>query len=150
MKRIHPFWILSGLTSMAANLVTILGYLSSRPSLGALQPNPGLVAALSFVLLAYGLAVWSALAWRWAKGRRQATAPHTARAAAFLLIGLAMLPLLTVWLNLLFTIVLYADVPTAQRWLVALAHAWVITPFVALGLTFAGEALEPVLTSRQP
>ncbi|MEW6567224.1 MAG: hypothetical protein AB1449_03480 [Chloroflexota bacterium] len=147
MKRLHPLWIVSGLLSMAADLAAILGYLFGPLAFEPWRPDPELVAALSFVLLAYALTIGATCIGHWASQRATRADPLVLRATAFLLNALATLPLLTLWLNLLFTLVLYTDVSTTLRWVLALAHAWIATPFVALGLTFAGEALAPRLAS---
>lgn len=148
MKRLNPFLIVTGLIGMVANILAILGYLSGERSLAGWRPNPGLVLALSIVLMAFGLVIWSTLVWRWNKRDIGTSSPNGRRAAMFLLNGLATFPLLTFWLDLLFSIVLYVDVPSPQRWLLALAHAWIVTPFAALGLTFVGETLGPLLVEK--
>lgn len=142
MRRPHPFLIVTGLVGLAANLLAIAAALRGHllPRLG--RPDPGLLAALAFVALGDVLALWSALVWRWA--RRQAS-PGRARAAALWLNALAALPLGTLWLYLLFSAALYADLPATHRWLLALLHGLLATPPLALGLVSVGEALGPLL-----
>ncbi len=142
MRRPHPFLILTGLVGLAANLLAIVAALGGRllPALG--RPDPGLLAALAFVALGDGLALWSALVWRWA--RRHAS-PARRRTAAAWLNALAGLPLLTLWLYLIFGAALYADLPATHRWLLALLHGLLLTPPLALALVSIGEALGPLL-----
>lgn len=144
MKRLHPFLVVTGLFGVAANLLAIFGYLAGNRHLGDWQPDPGLVAALTLVLLAYGLTVWATLTWRWTESRADAAASR--RTAMLLLNGLVAFPLLTFWLDLVFSVVLYPDVPTALRWLLAMLHAGLATPIVALASTAVAEAIGPLLT----
>lgn len=144
MKRLHPFLVVTGLFGVAANLLAIFGYLAGTRDLGGWHPDPGLVAALTLVLLAYGLTVWATLTWRWTEARADAAASR--RTAMLLLNGLAAFPLLTFWLNLVFSVVLYPDVPTPLRWLLAMLHAGLATPIVALASTAVAEAIGPLLT----
>jgi hypothetical protein len=148
MRRLNPFLIVTGLIGLVANLLAIAGYLTGRQALGGWHPDPGLLAALTFVLLAYSLIIWSALTWRWMHLRAEAPTPTPRRAAMALLNALVAFPLLTFWLDLLFSIVLYVDVPPAQRWLLALLHAALVAPLVALACSAIAEALGPLLTSR--
>jgi len=149
MKGLHPFVIASGLVGMLANLLSILGYLSGWWTLAAGRIDPGLVLAATFMVTVYGLAVWAAFAWRWVHRRPVPSDPLARRAAALVLTILVAYPLVSLWLQLLFSVVWYAQAPTAQRWLLALAHAWLITPFIALGLTFAAEVVGPLLSETQ-
>ena len=146
MKRLHPFLVVTGLFGIAANLLAIFGYLAGNRDLGGWHPDPGLIAALSLVLLAYGLTVWAILTWRWTRARTAADAPAPRRIAMLLLNGLAAFPLLTFWLDLVFSVVLYPDVPTPLRWLLAMLHAGLVTPIVALASTAVAEAIGPLLT----
>lgn len=144
MKRLHPFLVVTGLFGVAANLLAIFGYLAGTRDLAGWHFDPGLVAALTLVLLAYGLTVWATLTWRWTRARAdEATPRHT---AMLLLNGLVAFPLLTFWLDLVFSVVLYPDVPTALRWLLAMLHAGLATPIVALASTAVAEAIGPLLT----
>jgi hypothetical protein len=146
MKRLHPFVVASGLIGMLANSLSILGHLAGWWALPGGRIDPGLVLAVTFVIMAYGLAVWAALAWRWAHARPVPADALARRAATLLLTTLAAFPLITLWLNLLFSVVWYTDVATPDRWLLALAHAWMVTPFAALGLTFAADVVGPLLS----
>jgi len=146
MKRLHPFVITSGLIGMLANSLSILGHVSGWWSLPGGRVDPGLGLAVTFVVTAYGLAVWAAMAWRWAHTRRAPADALARRGATLVLITLVAFPLITLWLNLLFSVVWYQDVSPPQRWLLALAHAWMITPFAALGLTFAADVVGPLLS----
>ncbi len=147
MKRLHPFLVVTGLIGVGANLLAIFGYLGGNHDLGGWHPDPGLVAALTFVLLGYALTVWATLTWRWTQSRpaspNVAPSPHQAR---LLLNGLVAFPLLTFWLNLLFSIALYSDVATASRWLLAMLHAGLATPIISLASTAMAEAIGPLIT----
>ncbi|NIS80601.1 MAG: hypothetical protein GTO14_10440 [Anaerolineales bacterium] len=142
MKRSNVFLIVTGLVSLAANVFAIMSYFTEEGAFVGWQMDPGLMVALTFVLMAYSLATWSAMAWRWAQGRIQGNK----RPATFLLNALTTFPLMTVWLMVLFSVVGFTEMPTPERWLVAMGFAWGATPFIALGLTASGEVLGPLLT----
>lgn len=145
MKRPDLFFILTGLVSLIANLLAILAYFSDTGLFAGWRPDRGLLVALTFVLLAYGLATWSALVWRWTERRARHLMPRSRHAAALLLDGLAAFPLLALWLHLLFSTALGTGVRASELWLLALAVAWMVTPYIALGMRAAGEALGPLL-----
>jgi len=88
----------------------------------------GLLAAAALLLLA------SRLIWR---HHRSGGEPD--RLAPFLRISAACIPVLTVWLGWLLGRL--TSLAALERWLVAFALAWVLTPFTALPLSRAGEAL---------
>ena len=135
MKRSEGFLIMTALVGLVANLLGIGDFFAQHWLPPAWRPDPGLLLAASFFLTAYALIVWSVWSWVWAEGRPER------RQAAFLLNALAVLPLLTLWLSLLFSMVLLASAPAIDRWLTAMGFAWGLTPIVALGLTSAGEIL---------
>jgi hypothetical protein len=135
MKKSEGFLIVTALVGLVANLLGIGDYFAQHWLPPAWRPDPGLLLAASFFLTAYALIVWSFWSWVWTEGRR------ARRQAAFLLNALAALPLLTLWLSLLFSLVLLASAPAIDRWLLAMGFAWGLTPLIALGLTTAGEVL---------
>jgi hypothetical protein len=137
--------IAGGIVGMLANIVGMIRYFSGDETLGTGIPDRGLLTFLSFVLFAYALAIWSMLVWRWTLKRKQQLGSRNVRPAAILLDGLAAIPILTLWLNLLFSIVLYDDVDPAQRWLAALVQGTMIAPLIALGLAAIGDTLGPLL-----
>ncbi len=149
MKRSNLILLITGIVGATANILAIISYFDEAGFLAARRPDPGWLLALSFVTLAYLLTMWSALAWRWTRRPGRKPAEGSRRTSLFLLNALATFPLLAFWLYLLSSSVLFADAPSADRWLLALAVAWVATPFGALGLVSVGEVLGPLIASRK-
>lgn len=150
MKPSKLFVIISGLISLAANVLAILSFFSKDGVFSGWRLDPGLLVALSFVLMAYTLTTWSALSWRWARARTLGNKRQGREPAAFLLNALATFPLLTVWLAVLFSVAELSAAQTPQRWLLALGFAWGATPFIALGLTTIGKVLGPMVAHKNP
>jgi hypothetical protein len=135
MKRSEGFLIVTALVGLVANLLGISDFFAQHWLPPAWRPDPGLLLAASFFLTAYALIVWSVWTWIWSDGR------GIRRQAAFLLNALATLPLMTLWLSLFFSLVLFVSAPAIDRWLLAMGIAWGLTPIMALGLTSAGAVL---------
>jgi hypothetical protein len=149
MRRPNTFLIITGVVGLIANALAISGYLFSQGRLTGWRPDPGLLLVLAFIALAYTLALWSAVAWRWIQ-RRQGRPPRTdTRGPAFLLNALVTYPLMALWTYLLLTTAFQLQASTTQRWLIALAVSWALSPFVALGLIPVGEALGPLLSQDE-
>jgi hypothetical protein len=146
MKRSNVFVIVTGVVSLVANILAILSSLSEEDPLFGWRPDRGLLTALTFVLLAYCLSMCSVLTRRWVHGQRQGPKRKSRYIAAFLLNGLVAFPLLTLWLHLLFSVVIFTEVSSTERWFLAMGFSWGVTPFTALGLVAMGEALGPLLT----
>ncbi len=146
MRRPKTFLILTAVVGLIANALAISSYFFSQGQLTGWRPDPGLLLVLAFIALAYTLALWSAVAWRWIQ-RRQGTQPRTdTRGPAFLLNALVTYPLMALWTYLLLTTAFQLQASATQRWLIALAVTWALSPFVALGLIPVGEALGPLLS----
>ena len=148
MKRSNVFVIVTGVVSLVANVLAILSSLSEEDPLFGWHPDRGLLTALTFVLLAYCLSMCSVLTHRWVHGQRQGPKRKSRHIAAFLLNGLVAFPLLTLWFHLLFSVVIFTEVSSTERWFLALGFSWGVTPFTALGLVAMGEALGPLLAKR--
>ncbi len=148
MKRADGFFIVTGAVSLVANVLAILSTLSEDGFFRIREWDRGLLATLTFVLAAYTLTIWSTLTWRWTRRLATNTRGFSRRPAMFLLISLVALPLLTAWLKMLFSVVLFVATPPAARWLLALGIAWGATPFLSLGLLSIGEALGPFLVQK--
>ncbi|OGO68218.1 MAG: hypothetical protein A2Z37_18140 [Chloroflexi bacterium RBG_19FT_COMBO_62_14] len=146
MRRPNAFLIVTGLVGLVANALAISSYLFSRGQIEGWRPDPGLLLVLAFVALAYSLAFWSALVWRWTRSRAAEAPDPSSRTPAFLLNALAAFPLLALWTYLLLTTALQVEATTTQLWLISLAATWAVSPFVALGLIPVGEALGPLMT----
>ncbi|HEX9675877.1 MAG TPA: hypothetical protein VGA07_07855 [Anaerolineales bacterium] len=91
--------------------------------------------AVGFLVMAALLVLWSSLIWR----RHRTRSPEPARLIPILLNAAACIPAMTAWLS--WGLSRIAPLTLADRWLVALALAWVLAPFAALALSAAGEAL---------
>ena len=151
MKWVNWFFIVTAFFGLLANLLAILDFLSGDGILRGWRLDPGLVAVVTFVLMTYTLVVWSWFTWRWAQRNEAAQPTQAPRSVSLLANGLLAFPLLVFWLYLLFSLVLYRQVAPSERWLLALAHAWIVTPFVTLGLTMVGEILGPLMgAGRKP
>jgi hypothetical protein len=148
MKWQRVFLFLSGVLSLTANVLAILGYFMEQGPFAGWRVNIGMLAALTLVLLIYSLSIWSAFVWRWTAAGQDAARRAARRPAAFLINFLATYPLLTVWLYLLFSAALFSQLPTTERWVLAMASAWGATPFLALGLMSAGETLGPLTVKK--
>jgi hypothetical protein len=149
MRRPKTFLIITGMVGLIANALAISSYFFSQGQLPGWQPDPGLILVLAFIALVYTLALWSAVAWRWIQ-RRQSRSPRTEpRPVAFLLNALVTYPLMAMWTYLLLATAFQVGATTTQRWLIALAVTWALSPFVALGLIPIGEALGPLLSTDE-
>ena len=148
MKRVNGFLIVTGFVSLAANVLVILSALSEDGLFRAQDWDRGLLPVVTFMLAAYTLTIWSTLTWRWARRFAANTRGFSRRPAMFLLNSLVAFPLITAWLEMLFSVALLVAAPPAQRWLLALGIAWGATPFVSLGLLSIGEALGPFLVQK--
>jgi hypothetical protein len=148
MKRANGFLIVTGVVSLTANVLAILSALSEDGLFRTQEWDRGLLAVLTFVLAAYTLTIWSTLTWRWTRRLAANTRGFSRRPAMFLLNSLVAFPLITAWLEMLFSVVLFVATPPAERWLLALGIAWGATPFVSLGLMSIGEALGPLLVQK--
>ena len=146
MKWLNVVTLATGLIGMVANILGILTYLETH-LWPARKPEPGSILVVSFLLMAYSLAVWSAFCWRWVT--RQPGRFRNGRSIRVLLHALAAFPPLTLWSYLLLSMIGTPGTTTTEQWLLALALAWVETPFVAISMTARGEALGPLL-GRQP
>jgi len=146
MRRSNVFVIVSGLVSLTVNVLAIVSYFSEAGAFADWHIDPGLWVAIIFVLMAYSLMAWSVLIWRWTRKRARSSRQKMRRSATFLLTALAAFPLLTVWLSVLFSLVIFTSATPPQRWLLSLGCAWAATPFVTLGLTSVGEVLGPLLS----
>ncbi|HEY4666041.1 MAG TPA: hypothetical protein VIH26_01935 [Anaerolineales bacterium] len=99
------------------------------------QATPGAVAALSLLTLSGALAGTSGLIASWRAARRKS------RIRPFLLNGVAALAALAIWLNYVLTELAESEGSPTQRGLLALALAWMISPFAGLALTSLGDRL---------
>jgi hypothetical protein len=148
MRRTNDFLIVTGAVSFVANILAILSTLFEGGLFRIREWNRGLLAVLIFMLAAYTLTIWSTLTWRWTRRLPANTRGFSRRPAMFLLDSLIAFPLLTVWLEMLFSIVLFVAMSPAERWLLALGIAWGSTPLLSLGLINIGEALGPFLVGE--
>ena len=146
MKRSNVFVVISGLISLTVNVLAIVSYFSEGGAFAGWHIDPGLWVAITFVLMSYSLTAWSVLIWRWTHKRARSSGRKVHRSAAFLLTALAAFPLLTVWLSVLFSLVIFTEATAPQRWLLAMGCAWGATPFISLGLISVGEVLGPLLS----
>jgi hypothetical protein len=148
MRKKDTFIFLSGLVSLATNILAILSYFVDGGKLDGWRPDPGLLAVFTFALLAYGLVIWAVAVWRWTQPQASVRARRDRRVAAMLLNGLATFPLLSLWLYLLLSLLRVVDSST-ERWLLSLALAWMGLPYLSLGMVSIGEALGPFLETQE-
>lgn len=145
MKRYNVLLIITGVVSLAANLLAVVGYFTHQGPFAAWEVDSGLLTVLVLILLAYLMSIWSALVWKWTQGRDPRPTKGTRRAASFLLNALAAFPVLSLGGYMLLTAVLPPDSLPSERWVLALTIAWTVSPFAALGLNAVGEILGPLL-----
>jgi hypothetical protein len=141
----HRYLTFSGWISLIANLLAIAGFFLERWPPSIPQPNQGFWIVLSFVTTAYSLVIWSMWAWQRSTERGLQQADGGVRGGIFLLNAMAALPALTIWLYLALAAL---DLTISLRWILALAVAWAGTPFIAMGLTWTGATLGPILNGR--
>jgi hypothetical protein len=149
MKRSNVFVVISGLISLMVNVLAIVSYFGEGGAFADWHIDPGLWVAITCVLMAYSLTAWSVLIWRWTHKRARSSGRKVHRPATFLLTALAAFPLLTVWLSVLFSLVIFAEATALQRWLLAMGYAWAATPFVTLGLISIGDILGPLVSDEE-
>ncbi len=149
MKRSNVFVVISGLVSLTVNVLAIVSYFSEGGAFADWHVDPGLWVAITFVLMTYSLMAWSVLIWHWTHRRARSSRRKLHRSATFLLTALAAFPLLTVWLSVLFSLVIFVEATAPQRWLLAMGCAWGVTPFVSLGLISVGEVLGPLISRNE-
>ena len=99
------------------------------------QATPAVIAALSLLTLSGALAGTAGLIAAWRPVRQKN------RIRPFLLNGLTALTALAIWLNYVLNQVVGKQGSPLQRGLLALALAWMISPFTALALTRLGDRL---------
>lgn len=137
---------LSAIVGLLANALAVISYLTTLWPWPRWRPEPDEVLIVSSLFAAYGLAAWSALAWRWTAGSGRTSA--TGRpVTTFALNVLAAFPVLTGWIYLLSTVENAAFQAPLDRWLLSLALGWVAAPFAALAMVQLGGVLGP-LTER--
>ncbi len=147
--RKRRFITFSGWISLIANALAIAGFLIDRWPLRFWQPNRGLWVVLSFVMSTYTLLIWSIWTWnRSSDSDGDRLAQKQGRAGVFLLNAMVTLPALTIWLYLVLAVLDDAALTITLRWILALAIAWAGTPFVAMGLTWTGATLGPLVIPR--
>jgi len=108
------------------------------------QTTPAAVAALSLLTLSGALAGTAGLIASWRAAHRKT------RIRPFLLNGLAALAALAIWSNYVLSEVAASHSSPLQRGLLALALAWILSPFAGLALTSLGERLTRRSVSRSP
>jgi hypothetical protein len=96
-----------------------------------------------FLLLS--LFFWSALAWRLSQRISVKLPLRIRRANAFKYNAIVIFPMLILWFYLLLAFIIAVELPSLERWFVAMALAWMITPFTTLGFLFAGARLGSML-----
>jgi hypothetical protein len=143
MKWLNVVTLATGLIGMVANILGILTYLETH-LWPARKPEPGSILVVSVLLMAYSLAVWSAFCWRWVT--RQPGRFRNGRSIRVLLHALAAFPPLTLWSYLLLSLIGTPGATATEQWLLALALAWIETPFVAISMTALGDTLGPLLS----
>ncbi|MGD8553121.1 MAG: hypothetical protein PVG02_05630 [Anaerolineales bacterium] len=139
MKRYNTWLWFSGWIGLAANVLAILGTLDDRGWL-PWKLGGGASVAVVFVSMAYSLCVWAV--WVWIRTHRHPIS-GSSDAAAFLLNALGTFPLLLLWFMLIISEVLNVEAGSARGWMLSLALAWTLTPFIALSLRFVGAVLGP-------
>jgi hypothetical protein len=105
-------------------------------------------ALFIFGLLLLGLALWSALVWRWSN---HASVSYTKMTVVLLRVSLNMgatFPSLMFWYRSALTRLMIHEMPAWELWLVSFALAWMTAPIVVLWLLPVGARIGGLLSSR--
>jgi hypothetical protein len=131
----------SGSLAFLAYIAVSLCSLVPAPASPACQLSPKWIAGLSTLLLFLSSSAWSALVWHCSQRTSSMFTHRSRRAVAFKYTVVTSFPLLTLWFRLLLGAVIKVPIPPLELWFVAMALAWMTTPFTALGLISVGSKL---------
>ncbi|MGD8633105.1 MAG: hypothetical protein PVF85_05995 [Anaerolineales bacterium] len=145
MKRYNTLLWVSGWVGLIANLLAILGTLDEHGWL-PWKLGGGASVVVVFVSMAYSLCVWSVWVWRRTHRHPKIGVPGP---GAFFLNALGALPLVTLWVMLVLPELIEIETGSARGWLLSLAVAWTLSPFIALALNYIGAALGPLMISDE-
>lgn len=125
------YWVVSLWTLSLAFEVTAASW----------PPSSWWIFALSTFLLLLALSAGSVLALHYSKPYSPLPPGRKLRLTAFKSMAIVTFTQLILWFRVMLTIILEVPLPTVELWLVAMALAWMTTPFVTLGFLFAGARL---------
>ena len=94
----------------------------------------------SFILLV-DLSIWSVLVQRWSMSTSVRLHRKKMLLSAFKNIAAVIFVQLIPWFQMLLAIVLKVTLPSMELWFVAMALAWMVTPFASLGWISIGTRL---------
>jgi hypothetical protein len=104
--------------------------------------------AFSTLLLLANLATWSILILHWSKSSSVDGMVRQQRVSAIKKLAVVFFPQLVLWLRVLFETILPVMLPPSELWFLALALAWMLTPFASLGWMYIGMRLGSWLDKR--
>jgi hypothetical protein len=135
--------IVPGVVVLAAHIVLSLRLLINPAPLfiAACWLAPEEVFVFNTLFLLLTLSIWSAIVWRRSRRISVHLTHRLRRATVFKHTALAIFPTLTLWFNLLLTIIIAVELPSTERWFVAMALSWMTTPFATLGFIYVGARL---------
>jgi hypothetical protein len=120
-----------------------------EPITGFHHPLPSWIFTLSTFLLFVDLSLWSVLILAWFNPPLALPTGVRWRMSAFKYIAAAAFSQLILWYKVLLTFVLDVALPPIELWFVALALAWMTTPFATLGFMYVGVRLGSWLDRRR-
>ena len=143
-KRAEWFaWIVPGVVVLAAYIVLSLRLLMNPSPLfiAACWLAPEEIFVFNTLCLLITLSIWSAFTWRRSRRISIHLTHRLRKAAVFKHIALAIFPLLSLWFYLLLTIIITIELPSLERWFVAMALTWMTSPFATLGFINIGSRI---------
>jgi hypothetical protein len=145
--------ILTGFGSVALVSFWVEGFWTLSPASAPITASRHLVPRWSFVfstlLLLANLADWSILILHRSRLSSAGSLAKVQRVSAIKKVAVAVFSLLILWLRVTFETVLPVLLPPVELWFLALALAWMLTPFASLGWMYIGMRLNSWFDRRE-
>ena len=135
--------IVFGVVALVSYWIVGLWILSPAFALIAASPLPAPLwtFAISTTLLLADLTAWSVLILHWSWSSPVHLSTRERRVSAIKKIAVVVFSQLVLWFRVMLEIVLPVMLPSLELWFVALALAWMATPFTSMGWMYIGMRL---------